>query len=242
MRCNDIPQLFKDRQDRSVEVLVLAAEELQQHPALIRWNRRHVLQFWWNGHKSKFSIFHDYNYLFLSTDSNNLHCPSSLQILFQFIHTFKVVAPSNPNNKKQERGIVCSAGNKKEFERERRDSDPIEDHESEIQTDSVDCDGASVAAEIIFFLISHRLRLEEKLCDPFASSLSRQKANPTNVWSRRLGQRNKFDFNSGKVFEPLSFDKWDLLESFTTFSDNAIYTPGSNFVTEVLTFANSRFD
>ncbi|PKU75769.1 18.2 kDa class I heat shock protein [Dendrobium catenatum] len=45
-----------------------------------------------------------------------------------------------------------------------------------------------------------------------------------------------------KVFEPLSFDKWDPLESFTTFSDNAIYAPGSNFVTKVSTFANSRFD
>ncbi|KAH0466353.1 hypothetical protein IEQ34_006456 [Dendrobium chrysotoxum] len=47
--------------------------------------------------------------------------------------------------------------------------------------------------------------------------------------------------NGGKVFEPLSFGKLDQLESFTTFSDNAIYASGSNFVTEVSTFANSRF-
>ncbi|KAH0465189.1 hypothetical protein IEQ34_005292 [Dendrobium chrysotoxum] len=46
----------------------------------------------------------------------------------------------------------------------------------------------------------------------------------------------------GKVFEPLSLDKWDPLESFTIFSDNAIYAPGSNFVSEVSIFVNSLFD
>ncbi|PKU75764.1 18.1 kDa class I heat shock protein-like [Dendrobium catenatum] len=48
--------------------------------------------------------------------------------------------------------------------------------------------------------------------------------------------------SGGKVFEPLLFDQWDPLKSFNTFSDNAIYAPGSNFVTEVLTFANPCFD
>ncbi|KAI0520123.1 hypothetical protein KFK09_007594 [Dendrobium nobile] len=63
----------------------------------------------------------------------------------------------------------------------------------------------------------------------------------------------------GKVFEPLLFDKWDplksfttlsnnaiyapgQLKSFTTLSDNAIYAPGSNFAPEVSTFANPHFD
>ncbi|KAH0465630.1 hypothetical protein IEQ34_005733 [Dendrobium chrysotoxum] len=48
--------------------------------------------------------------------------------------------------------------------------------------------------------------------------------------------------SGGKVFEPLLFDKWDPLGSFTTFSDNTIYAPGSNCMTEVMIFANSHFD
>ncbi|KAH0465967.1 hypothetical protein IEQ34_006335 [Dendrobium chrysotoxum] len=44
------------------------------------------------------------------------------------------------------------------------------------------------------------------------------------------------------VFDPSSFDLWNPLEGFTSFFDNALSAPGSNYANEASAFANTRID